>query len=387
MSNPPVLIFSGRLLPSSETFIKAQADGLQDFVPYFAGARVIDGLPLPEQRTVVVNSGGYLGKIREFLFKQAGYAPGFYQKLHKLEPTLIHAHFGVCGTLALPIARELKIPLIVTFHGFDASMSDEYARRNSLSTRVYLQRREHLKQEAHLFIAVSHFIKSRLVQQGFPEDRIKVHYIGIDTERFKADPSVARQRKVLFVGRLVEKKGCRYLIEAMAKVQAASPDVELLIIGDGPLRLELEALAEKSLKHYKFLGLQTPEQVKHWMNQAQVLIAPSITTTDGDTEGLPMVILEAQAMGLPVISTVHAGIPEAILDGDTGFLVPEGDVNAIAQRIELLFYDSSYWNGLSFKGREFVCSNFDLQKQTRKLETIYQNISSDLINPFNVRKS
>jgi glycosyltransferase involved in cell wall biosynthesis len=376
MSSPPILIFSGRLLPSSETFIKAQADGLRDFVPYFAGARVVDGLPLPEKRTVVVNSGGYLGKIREFLFKQTGYAPGFYQKLHRLDPSLIHAHFGVCGTLALPIARELKIPLIVTFHGFDASMTDEYARRNSLSTRVYLQRREQLKQEAHLFIAVSHFIKSRLVQQGFPEDRIKVHYIGIDTERFKTDPSVVRQRKVLFVGRLVEKKGCRYLIEAMAKVQAAAPDVELVIIGDGPLRLELEALADKSLKHYKFLGLQTPDQVKQWMNQAQVLVAPSITTKDGDTEGLPIVILEAQAMGLPVIGTVHAGIPEAIIDGDTGFLVQEGDRGKIAQRIELLCSSPNCWSELSYKGRQFVCSNFDLQKQTQKLEAIYKKTSS-----------
>lgn len=377
MSNPSILIFSGRLLPSSETFIKAQADGLQNFVPYFAGARLIDGLPLPEDRTVVVNSGGYPGKIREFLFKQTGYAPRFYQQLHQLEPFLIHAHFGVCGTLALPIARALKIPLIVTFHGFDASMTDEYARRDSLSTRVYLQRREQLKQETHLFIAVSHFIKSRLVQQGFPEDRIKVHHIGIDTEKFRSDSSVVRQPKVLFVGRLVAKKGCHDLVKAMAKVQAAIPDVELIVIGDGPLRLELEALAAKSLKHYNFLGLQTPEEVKRWMNQAQVLVAPSITTKDGDTEGLPMVILEAQSMGLPVISTVHAGIPEAIIDGDTGFLVPEGDMNEIAQRIKLLFCNPNYWSDLSYKGREFVCSNFDLQKQTKKLEAIYQKVSSD----------
>lgn len=374
MTHSPIIIFNGRLLSSSETFVKVQAEGLKSFQPYFAGARIIDGLPLPIDRTVVVNAGGIWGTAQEFLFKQTGFAPSFYQKLHMLNPKLIHAHFGVCGALALPLSKELDVPLIVTFHGFDASMTDEYALRHSLSTRVYVQRREQLKHESHLFIAVSEFIKCSLTKQGFPENRIKVHYIGIDIDKFSADASVIRQRKVLFVGRLVEKKGCEYLIKAMAKVQAHYPDIELLVIGDGPLRAELEALAKQSLQFYSFLGLQTSDQVKVWMSQTSVLVAPSVTTSDGDTEGLPMVILEAQAMGLPVISTCHAGIPEAIVDGKSGFLVQEGDWEAIAHQVEVLMNNADVWQSISHQAKQSVSTNFNLKTQISKLEDIYWNL-------------
>lgn len=354
MTSSSILIFSGRLLPSSETFVKAQAGKLKRFTPYYVGARIVNGLSLPPEQTIVVNSGKSFGKIKEVLFKQTGFAPEFYQKLHKLKPKLIHAHFGVCGALALPIAKTINIPLIVTFHGFDASMTDEYARRNSISTRVYLQRRERLKQETSLFIAVSKFIKTRLVKKGFPEDKIQVHYIGIDLEKFQPNPSVSRERKILFVGRLVEKKGCQYLIRAMSKVQMTEPDVELVIIGDGPLRTDLEALAAQSLKSYSFLGKQSSEQVKAWMNQASLLVAPSITSKDGDTEGLPMVILEAQAMGLPVIASHHAGIPEAINDGETGFLVSEKDWVAFAEGITRLLQNP--FSGIVLVGKGEILS-------------------------------
>ena len=376
MPKPNVAIFNGRLLPSSETFVKAQAEGLQQFNPYYVGARLVKGLAVPKDRTLVVNSGNLTGNIAEILFKQIGFAPHLYAKLQDLHPALIHAHFGVCGALALPIAHKLNVPLIVTFHGFDASMTDEYARRNSISTRVYLRRREFLKQDVSLFIAVSKFIKKRLIQQGFPEDRIQVHYIGIDTDKFQPETSKQRQKKVLFVGRLVEKKGCKYLIQAMAKVQATNPDIELIIIGDGPLRTKLEALANQLLNRYSFLGVQAPHRVKDLMNQAHLLVAPSVTTEDGDTEGLPMVILEAQSMGLPVISSYHAGIPEAIIDGETGFLAEEQDWETIATRVLQLFQDSNCWNYLSKNGQTSVKVNFNLKKQINILEEIYQKILS-----------
>ncbi len=371
-SSNNVVFFSGLLLPPSETFIRAQGEDLQQFTPYYVGSRIVKGLSLPSERTLVVNGGGFLGALKEGSFKILGTAPKLYQQVRQLQPALIHAHFGVSGALALPLARRLKVPLIVTFYGLDATMTDEYARHNSISTRVYLRRRETLKREAKLFVAVSEFIKEKLLKQGFPPEKVVAHYYGVDTGVFQPDPSVQREPVVLFVGRLAEKKGCEYLIRAMVQVQTIMPDVELVIIGDGPLRLQLEKLAAKSLNRYRFLGLQPPELVKSWMNRSLLLAAPSVTSATGDSEGLPTVIVEAQAMGVPVVGSIHAGIPQAVVHGDTGFLAAERDWNTLATHILRILQDPILWQRFSLNGQQRVRSLFDLHKQTRVLESIYE---------------
>lgn len=380
MSKPNLAIFSGRLLPPSETFVRAQAEGIQQFYPYFLGARFVQGLTLPSERTLVVNSGGTLGAVQEVLFKSFGVAPQFYQKVQQINPVLIHAHFGPCGALALPLARTLKLPLMVTYHGFDAMMSDNYARQDSISTRVYLKRREALKKEVKLLIAVSEFIRSTLIKKGFPDEKIQVHYIGVNTDFFQADPQIERESVVLFVGRLAEKKGCEYLIRAMAEVQKVDSNVKLVIIGDGDLRTELEALAAKLLQRYQFLGLQPSDEVKRWMNRSQLLAVPSITASNGDSEGLPMVVVEAQAMGLPVIGSIHAGIPEAVIDGETGFLVPERDHQGLAKSILTLLQDEELWEKMSHAGKQRMRSHFNLSQQTQTLDTIYQRVAQNKLN-------
>lgn len=372
-----IVLFGGRLLPASETFILAQGEGLQQFVPYYVGSRLVKGLSLPSQRTIVVNQGKLLGAAEEALFKVLGFAPRLYQKVQQISPALIHAHFGVCGTLALPVAKLLNVPLIVTFHGLDATMSDQYARRNSLSTRIYLQRREALKREAHLFIAVSNFVKNKLLEQGFPPEKILVHYIGIDTALFHSTPAIQRQPVVLFVGRLVEKKGCEYLIQAMSQVQAVNPDVELVVIGDGVLRPRLEQLAQQKLQRYQFLGTQPPEIVRSWMQQSQVFCVPSITATSGDSEAFGLVFAEAQAMGLPIVSSVSGGIPEAVAHGKTGFLVPERESQGLAVSISRLLQEPSLWQRFSVNGQQRVQTHFDLRKQTQALEDIYKGVLSN----------
>ncbi|MBE9052592.1 glycosyltransferase [Nostocales cyanobacterium LEGE 11386] len=376
---PNLIIFTGRLLPKSETFIRSQGECLQKLTPYYVGARLVKELTLPPERMIVINQGSLLGATQELIFKFFGFAPKLYQQVKQLHPVLLHAHFGVCGALALPLVRYLQIPLIVTFHGLDATMTDDYARGESISTRVYLKRREALKQKTRLFIAVSEFIKAELIKKGFPSDRILVHYIGVDTELFQPDPTVNRELVVLFVGRLVEKKGCEYLIQAMAKVQSVIPDVKLVIIGDGPLRSDLEALAAKLLSQYKFLGFQPSDIVKSWMNRARLLAAPSVTAIQGDSEGLPIVILEAQAMGLPVISTVHAGIPEAVIHQETGFLAAERDSQTLAEYILQLLKDPQQWQHFSLKAREHMQTNFDKSKQIQLLEEIYEAVLRDNI--------
>ncbi len=375
-SKPVVVLYRySRLLGYSETFIRTQGEGLQRFIPYYVGLNRYGKLPLPVERTVVVNRGGVIGKAQEVLYKMGGVAPGLYRQVQKLNPVLIHAHFGPDGIRALPLARKLQVPLLVTFWGFDATMKDEYARRSSnYLNRGYLRRREVLKREARLFIAVSGFIKEKLLEQGFPPDKIVVNYNAVDTETFRPDPAMPREPVVLYVGRLVEKKGVEYLIQAMAQVQAEIPDAELVIIGGGPLRPKLEELAMKLLNRYRFLGVQPLPEVRTWMNRALLLGSPSVTASTGDSEGMPTVVLEAQAMGLPVVGTAHSGISEAVSHGETGFLVAERDWEALAKCIVRLLKDKTLWQRFSQRGQERMRAVFSVHNQVRELENIYDRV-------------
>jgi len=338
-----IIVFNSLLLPPSQTFIRDPAEKLEKFTAFYVGSRRVEGLELPVDRTLVVNHGNFLGKVEEQFFKLTGFAPQLYQQVKELKPVLIHAQFGLSGVLMLPWIEELNIPLIVHYRGADATIAEADSKYTSLNHWLYFKKKDTLKQKTHLFLTVSQFIRQKLISQGFPEDKILNHYHGVDIQQFQADPQITRKPIVLFVGRLTEKKGCKYLIEAMLVVQREIPHVELVIIGDGPLRSELELAAQKSLGKYQFLGIQPPEIVKSWMNRAHLLAAPSVTSSLGDAEGLPNVVLEAQAMSLPVVSTIHAGIPEAVMDGVTGYLSPEADSQSLANSIICLCQEHNIW--------------------------------------------
>ena len=374
MDKPAVIIYSDHLLPISQTFVLAQGEALQSYTPCYVGSRLVTDLPLPKGRHLTVNRGGILGRVREAAHLMWRFDPLLLRQVRKLKPLLVHAHFGPDGVSALPLAQSLDIPLLVTFHGYDITVKDEYARRSFYRHRVYLQRRDLLKQQAARFIAVSDFIKEKLLKQGFPPDKVVAHYIGVNIAQFQLDASVVREPIVLFVGRLTEKKGCEYLIRAMKKVQALVPAVELVIIGDGNLRPSLEQLAQNTLQNYRFLGSQPPGQVRAWMNKAQVFSVPSVIAESGDAEAFGIVFAEAQAMGLPVVSFASGGIPEAVAHGETGFLATEKDERGLAEHILRLLKDETLWQQFSQRGQEWVRSKFDLNAQAQKLEKIYRSV-------------
>lgn len=367
-------MFSSLLLPPSQTFVRAQAESLEAFTAYYAGSRRVEGLALPEERTFVINAGSQSGKMRELMFKLTGKDAAFYQQVRQVNPALVHAQFGLSGVLLMPLMRSLGVPLIVHYRGADATVDAKQARFDSLNHWLYYQRRDRLKQSAQKFLTVSKFIRDKLLEQGFPADRVQAHYHGVDISQFNPDPSLPRESAVLFVGRLAPKKGCDDLIRAMSKVQAVYPEAELVLIGDGPLRASLEALASKHLKRYRFLGVQPQPVVRDWMNRARVLAAPSVTTPAGDSEGLPNVVLEAQAMQLPVASTYHAGIPEAVIHGETGFLVKEHDWEGLASYLVKLLQENDLWQHFSQQGRSHMENNFNRYRQTRALERIYEAV-------------
>jgi len=372
---PTVLIYVHDLLGGSKTFIKAQAESLVRYSGYYVAGRRVKGLEIDAGRAIVVNCGGLSGKAAEALFRTLGVCPRLYRLARRLKPALIHAHHGTAGPTALGIARRLDIPLIVTFHGKDATMSEQEA-SGSHRGRTLLRKKQALIEGVTVFIAVSEYIKQSLIERGYPADKVVVHHIGIDTDYFRPDPAIPRENIVLFVGRFAEKKGGEYLIRAMQRVQQKLPDTELVLIGDGPLRASLEREAAQRLGRYRFMGFQPGHVVREWLNRAAVFAAPSVTAVNGDCEGLPTVLLEAQAMELPVVSTYHSGIPEGVREGVTALLSQERDWETLSDQLLFLLSNSDTARRFGRVAREFVCSEFDLNRQTAGLEEIYRHAIS-----------
>jgi glycosyltransferase involved in cell wall biosynthesis len=370
---PRVIIYSDYLLAASETFIQAQASALSEFEPVYAGSRRIPGLDLSGEQIHMLNPRGTLwGKCREVGFKLTGFAPDFVQRLGTLSAVLVHAHHGPNGLRALPLARDLKIPLIVTFHGSDVTVTDLRYQKATLGYRHYLANKNKLKKSRTLFLAVSDFVRRKLLEQEFPAERVSVHYTGVDTKRFQP-ASTEGNPVILFVGRLEKSKGAEFLIRAAAEVQRELPVAELVMIGDGSLRKELERDAKQRLRNYRFLGVRAPNEVSEWMNRASLVCVPSIRRRSGEEEGFGMVCAEAQAVAKPVVAFDSGGISEVVLHGRTGFVVPECDWQAMAECILTLLRDPQLRRRFGHSGREWVVRQYDLEQRTRILEGIYSN--------------
>jgi colanic acid/amylovoran biosynthesis glycosyltransferase len=378
-AKPTVVIFCDHLLYPSETFIHAQASALSDFEPAFAGGRIVAGLDLREKRVHVINEGNIGGKFEELGFKLFGLAPALVRQLSSLKPVLVHAHYGPNGLRALPLAHDLQVPIIVTFHGSDVTITDLRYKKTTLGFRHYQANKEKLRKNGDLFLAVSKFIRRKLLEQGFPEERVLVHYTGVDTKKFRP-ASTEGSPVILFVGRLEESKGAEFAIRASTEVQNQLPEAELVLVGDGSLRADLEKLAKQSLRRYRFLGAQTSEEVREWMNRASVVCVPSIRTPRGEEEGFGMVCAEAEAAAKPVVAFHSGGIPEVVRHASTGYVVAERDWRGMARSILELLQNPELRQQFGRTGRELVLRQFDLEQCTRQLERLYASVSKSRKN-------
>jgi glycosyltransferase involved in cell wall biosynthesis len=178
------------------------------------------------------------------------------------------------------------------------------------------------------------------------------------------------------VGRHTEKKGIDTLLEAFARLRDKHKDVGLIQVGAGPLTDKLVSMARVLgiERETTFLGAQPPGRVLELMQSAEIFCLPSRTARSGDSEALGIVFNEASACGLPIASTNHGGIPEAVIDGETGFLVPEGDSRALAEKLDILLSDRGLRAAMGARGRELACDSFDIRKQSAKLEAFYDEV-------------
>ena len=284
---------------------------------------------------------------------------------------IIHCHYGPNGILGIYL-KEIGVPgkYITSFHGYDINSYPRTAGKD-----VY----NNLFRVGDFFTANTNFTKQKVEKLGCNDKKIVILSVGLIIERFKFSTRKIQSGeliKILTIGRLVEKKGYEYAIKAVSKIVKKHKNIEYIIAGNGPLRNKLKDLvSELGLKEYvKFLGGVDQDEVLKLYQQSHIFVLPSVTASNGDKEGQALVIQEAQAVGLPLISTLHDGIPEGMLDGKSGFLVPEKDVDALTEKIEYLIEHPELWPEMGRCGRRFVEEKYDIKKLNQQLVRIYRNL-------------
>jgi glycosyltransferase involved in cell wall biosynthesis len=378
---PTVIVYRSLLLPRSETFIKAQIGSYQRWRAVLLGRRLCRQLPLDGLDWTTFEDEG-AKRVAQILLKlrlMLGISPDV-SSLRSHKPALMHAHFGMDALEAAPVAHALQVPLAVTLHGFDINIDFSWWRGGhaGLLMRGYPRRLLKLASQRHVhFIAVSNAIKARAITAGIPERKIDVRYIGVDRAQFSPGIRGIAERppRVLFVGRLVEKKGCEYLLRAMQIVGKAHPTAELVIVGDGPLRSRLEVLARELGVSAIFRGFVAGADVRKELENARVFCLPSVTAANGDAEGLAIVLFEAQASGVPVVTSGVGGTLEGIVDGQTGYAFMERDVPGLAAKLSAILGDDELAQRMSAAGPKFVAEKFDIRLCTNALESLYDDLT------------
>jgi colanic acid/amylovoran biosynthesis glycosyltransferase len=319
-------------------------------------------------RLLTTTLGGNL-RSPAFLAKALYIFPGAIELAARLRARRIdhlHAQFGSHpGLLALLAAETLGIGF-----SFHVRAVDLFVDTTMLVEKI---------RRARFVVAISEFNRRRLRELAgeLVDQKVVVIRNGLDLERyrFRARTPSPRQASLLAVGSLLEYKGHEYLVEACALLRAAQPDSQFRcdIVGEGPHRAKLQSLiAQHHLEGtVSLLGARDQHDVRSMMDQADVLVLPSVIARNGSMEGLPNVLIEAMALGLPVISTNISGIPELVHDGETGLLVPEKDSAALRDAILQVWHSPEKALSRAERGRALVEQNHDARTNAPRLETLF----------------
>lgn len=316
----------------------------------------------------------YLYKVKKHLFSRweiyndeeiiTSYLSSYLKK-YKLRAVL--AEFGPVGANVLKACLKTNVPLVVHFHGDDAHHHDFLEK--------YAENYRKLGQYAAAIIYVSETMKMQLLSLGIPENKIHKIVYGIDLGLFKGGKPAEVPPVFLAVGRFVDKKAPHLTILAFSKIIQEVPAARLIMVGTGPLLNGCRALV-KALhieEAVMFKGACTQDQVLELIKSSRAFIQHSVTPETGEKEGTPLSILEACAVGLPVVSTFHAGIPEAVLHEETGFLVQEYDIDSMAAYMLQLAKNPKLARKMGEKGSLHIARNNNLESQIAKLARVIEN--------------
>ncbi len=371
-NHPTVAIYRRGFLPLSETFISDHIHNLNRYKPIIITERLLNGMMIDGYVPHLMHRS-QAGRYEKLYSRLTGNYRHIGNLLSEPRTRLIHAHFLQDGASILPLAARRGIPLVVTAHGYDATVTvREHARRTE--GLWYLALKPFLQRYVHGVICVSQWIKQCLLEAGYPEEKLRVIPLGIDTASLPHPPSTERRRGTLFVGRLVEKKGVNYLLDAWAQLPARARSEPLTIIGDGPLMPTLVEQARQLDIKPTFLGARSRTEVFAAMASHRIFAMPSIRAANGDSEGLPIVLMEAQGMGMAIVAFDDGPMREAIKPGLSGLLARSRSVEDFADHLRTLLLAPDLCEDFGKAGREHVASRFDLRHRVAALEDYYDEI-------------
>ena len=291
--------------------------------------------------------------------------------LTKKKIDLVFAEYLVTAAEALPVCKKLKVPIITIALGYEISQYDV--------VELYKEKYKALFNYVSSIVVVAEHMATKLIELGCPKELIVFSPIGPVNKFFDLRPNY-ENKTILAIGRFVGKKAPHLTIEAFNLVRKDIPDARLVMAGDGPLFEECKQLV-KSLgiqNDVKFLGRISVDQQMQLFEDAYMFVQHSRISDEGDSEGTPVVILEASAAGLPVVSTIHAGIPKVVMDGKTGYLAKENDVESMALKMIDLLNNKDLASAFGSSGRDFVRSNFSFDIHIKKLaELIRKEITEE----------
>lgn len=358
-----VMVFSPIILPVSQTFVRDHVVNLKRYKPVLCGLKPVSGLPL-DGVDVRLAARSTLSRLLLYFF---GRSAELSQVVRQERIQLVHAHFADGAALIAKFAKREKLPLIVTLHG-----ADVLRRRTEFAGRRWLKR--NMMAYAQCFLAVSDYMMRRALALGYPANRILTHYLGVPSGEVPGRASASSIPTILFVGRIVEKKGITFLLSAVERLMSRNLSFRTRIVGDGPLIDPVRERIVASGLNVELLGSLTPDRVRHEMAEADIFCMPSTSAADGDNEGLGLVYLEAQLAGLPVVAFDQGPVPEAVIQGETAVLVPDKDIEALAEALADLIQNSELRQRMGSKGRQFVQDKFDIGARTEELERIYDRL-------------
>jgi colanic acid/amylovoran biosynthesis glycosyltransferase len=363
-----VAVFTGQFLAYSQTFIYQELRHHSRYQAEVFCWRRVNEIQFPYSP---VHLGGRL-------YHYTRYSPQFDARFKSQHYAVVHAHFGTVGISAMRYARKFGRPLLVTFHGRDVPLLTSWKRFQPRHWGYAALSRSMLCQMT-LGLCDSGELRDMLIEFGVPPERLRVFHLGIELGRFRSGGDNRTGLRAIMIGRFVEKKGFEYGLRAFAEAAKGS-EMELRLIGGGEREGRLRRLAKELgiPSQVKFLGVLPYDRVADELAESDVLLAPSVVAADGDRDSGLMVVKEACAAGVVPIGTLHGGIPEIIDDGRTGFLVPERNVAALADRLRLVATDVGVRRTMAKAAREMVAARFDVSKRVAALEDIYDEVAGTL---------
>jgi glycosyltransferase involved in cell wall biosynthesis len=355
----------------SETFIQAHKNLLKGEVYYYFDG----GLPrqLEGETGILLDNHSIVRRLMVRKMGQRKYGKTYYdfewsvkQSFKKKKIQCVLAEYGPTGCFLMDICEELNIPLIVHFHGYDASITETLEKFSGLYQKMF--------SKASYIIAVSRFMTNRLIELGAPAHKVIHNVYGPNDLFFDISPTYDSQ-SFIAIGRFVDKKAPYYLVLAFKEVLEQFENARLIIAGNGLLYDTCQNMVRAMGldKNIKLPGVITPQQYAAYLQDSIAFVQHSITAGNGDMEGTPLAVLEASAAGLPVISTKHAGIPDVIEDDVTGLLVEEHDVSGMAENMIKVLEDKSLAKEMGQKGKERIRKNFSMARHISRLDELIKS--------------